>query len=97
MKLEIKAIHCELPSDYQELIEKKIQKIDFAEDMIVNLVCTVSKAKYYSLKADIHFRWGKVHHLTVKDFDLRTGIDALSEKIEAKVSKEKGKIKDRAK
>ena len=97
MKVEIKAIRFELPEDYQELIEKKIQKIDFAEDMIVNLVCTVSKAKDYTLKADIHFRWGKVHHFTVKNFDLRTGIDELSEKIEAKVSKEKGKIKDRSK
>ena len=97
MKLEIKAIHCELPADYQELIEKKIQKIDFAEDMIVSIICTVSKAKDYSLKADIHFRWGKVHHLTVKNFDLRAGIDAFSEKIEAKVTKEKGKIKDRSK
>ena len=94
MKLEIKAIHFELPEDYREIIEKKVQKIEFAKDMIVTLVYTVSKGKNYSLEADIHFRWGKVHHITVKDFDLRTGIDTLCDKIEAKVSKEKGKIKD---
>ena len=97
MKLEIKAIHFELPEDYQDLIEKKIQKIEFAGDMIVSLVCTVSKGKDYSLEADIHFRWGSVHHITVNNFDLRAGIDALSEKIEAKVSKEKEKIKDHTK
>ena len=97
MKLEIKAIHFELPEDYQELIEKKIQKIEFAADMIVSLVCTVSKAKDYSLEADIHFRWGSVHHITVNNFDLRTGIDVLSDKVEAKVIKEKGKIKEHTK
>ena len=97
MKLEIKAIHCELPEDYQELIEKKIQKIEFAGDLIVSLVCTVSRGKDYSLEADIHFRWGSVHHITVNNFDLRAGIEALSEKVGAKVLKEKEKIKDRTK
>ena len=97
MKFEIKAIHFELPEDYRDLIEKKIQKIEFAEDMIVSLVCTVSKGKNYSLEVDIRFRWGSVHHITVNNFDLREGIDALSEKIEAKVVKEKGKIKEHTK
>jgi putative sigma-54 modulation protein len=97
MNIEIKAIHFELPEDYHELIEKKMRKIEFAQDMIVNLVCTASKAKDYSLEADIHFRWGKVHHIKVEDFDLREGISKLSEKIEAKVAKEKGKIKEHTK
>ena len=97
MNIEIKAIRFELPEDYHELIEKKLQKIEFAQDMIVNLLCSVSKAKDYSLEADIHFRWGKIHHIKVKDFDLREGIDKLSDKIEAKVKKEKGKIKEHTK
>ena len=97
MNIEIKAIRFELPEDYKEIIEKKLQKIEFAQDMIVNLLCTVSKAKDYSLKADIHFRWGKIHHIKVKSFDLREGIDAMADKIEAKVTKEKGKIKEHAK
>ncbi|MDR3200904.1 MAG: HPF/RaiA family ribosome-associated protein [Spirochaetales bacterium] len=94
MNLEIKSIHFDLPEDFRELIEKKMQKIGFAEDMLVSLSCTVSKGKDYSLEADIHFRWGTIHHITVNDFDLREGIDKLSDKIDAKVAKEKGKIKD---
>lgn len=93
MNMEIKSVHFELPEDYRELIEKKTHKIEFAQEMIVGLVCTVTKEKGYSLEADIHFRWGKVHHFKAKDFDLRAGIDALFDKIESKVSKEKEKIK----
>jgi putative sigma-54 modulation protein len=97
MNVKIKSIHFELPDDYRELIDKKIQKIEFAQDMIVSLACTISKGKNYSLEADIHFRWGPVAHIKANDFDLREGIDKLSEKIEAKVVKEKGKIKEHSK
>jgi putative sigma-54 modulation protein len=97
MKVEIKSVHFDLPDDIRELIEKKLQKIEFAEDLIVHLACTVSKGKDYSLEADIHFRWGTIHHITVNDFDLHTGIDKLSGKIDAKVAKEKGKIKEHTK
>jgi putative sigma-54 modulation protein len=97
MNVEIKSMHFDLPDDFRELIEKKLQKIEFAQDMIVSLACTVSKGKDYSLESDIHFRWGAVVHIKANDFDLREGIDKLSEKIEAKVTKEKEKIKEHTK
>ncbi|MDR1316864.1 MAG: HPF/RaiA family ribosome-associated protein [Spirochaetales bacterium] len=97
MTIEIKSIHCDLPDDYRERIEKKLHKIEFAQDMIVSLVCTVSKTKDYSLEADIHFRWGAVAHIKVNDFDLHEGITRLSEKIGAKVAREKDRIKGHAK
>ena len=93
MNLEIKAVHFDLPQDYRELIEKKIQKIDFAQDMIVDLLFTITKEKNYAIESQLNFRWGTSHHLKVKDFNLRDGIERLIDKIDAKVSKEKGKIK----
>ena len=93
MNVEIKAVHFDLPEEYRELIEKKIHKIEFAQDMIVDLLCTVTKEKGYALESTINFRWGTSHHFKVKDFDLRGGIDKLFDKMDSKVSKEKGKIK----
>jgi putative sigma-54 modulation protein len=93
MNLEIKAVHFDLPQDYRELIEKKIQKIDFAQDMIVDLLFTVTKEKDYAIDAQLNFRWGTSHHIKVNDFNLRDGIEKLIDKIDAKVSKEKEKIK----
>jgi putative sigma-54 modulation protein len=93
MNVEIKAVHFDLGDEYHDLIEKKIQKIEFAQDMIVDLVCTVTNEKDYVLEADIHFRWGPIHHFKANDFDLRGGIEKLFDKIGAKVTKEKEKIK----
>jgi putative sigma-54 modulation protein len=97
MTVEIKSIHFDLPDDYRELFEKKLRKIEFAQDILVSLVCTISKTKDYALEADIHFRWGAVAHIKANDFDLHEGIDKMSEKIEAKVAKEKGKFKEHTK
>jgi putative sigma-54 modulation protein len=93
MNIEIKAVHFDLPEEYQKLIEKKIQKIEFAQDLIVDLLFSITKEKNYSFEAKINFRWGASHHFKVKDFDIRSGLEKLFDKIEAKVSKEKGKIK----
>jgi putative sigma-54 modulation protein len=97
MNVEIKAVHFDLEDEYHDLIGKKLQKIEFAQDMIVGLACTVTKEKNYAFEADIHFRWGPIHHFKANDFDLRGGIDKLFDKIGAKVTKEKGKIKEHTK
>ena len=93
MTLEIKAVHFDLPQEYRELIEKKVHKIEYAQDMIVDLLFTITKEKSYVLEATLNFRWGSSHHLKVKNFNIRDGIEKLFDKIDAKVSKEKEKIK----
>lgn len=97
MNVEIKSVHFDLPEEYRELIEKKIHKIEFAQDMIVDLLCTITREKGFILDSTINFRWGSSHHFKVTDFDLRAGIDKLFDKMDAKVSKEKGKIKQHTK
>ena len=94
MNMEIKTIHLELPEDYRDLIEKKAHKINFAQDMIVDLLLTITKGKDYAFDSTINFRWGTSHHISVNDFDLRDGIDKLFDKIDSKVTKEKNKIKE---
>ncbi len=93
MTMEIKTIHFELPEDYRDLIDKKAHKIGFAQDMIVDLLLTITKGKDYAIEATINFRWGNSHHIRVTDFDLRDGIEKLFDKIDLKVTKEKNKIK----
>lgn len=96
MNVDIKTLGFELPEEYDEIIDKKIRKIEFAQDMIIDLLGTINRDKaLYNLAATINFRWGATHHLKVQDFDLRDGIDKLFDKVEAKVTKEKEKIKQR--
>ncbi|MDX9799857.1 MAG: ribosome-associated translation inhibitor RaiA [Spirochaetia bacterium] len=93
MNLEIKGIHYEVTERTVEQIEKKVQKLDFAGDMIVDLLFRLEHDKSgYIISADINFRWGLSHHLKVVDHDLYNGIDKIIDKLKNKVTKEKEKI-----
>ena len=94
MNVEIKSIHFELPEDYRDIIEKKVHKIDFAQNMIVDFHLAITREKDYIVESTLNMRWGTSHHFRVENFDLRDAIDKLFSKIDQKVSKEKEKIKD---
>jgi putative sigma-54 modulation protein len=93
MNLEIKSVHFDLPEDFKEMIQKKYHKIEFAEQMIVDMIFTITREKSYITEATINMRWGASHHFRVEGFDLRDSIDKLFAKMDQKISKEKDKIK----
>ncbi|MCL2792097.1 MAG: HPF/RaiA family ribosome-associated protein [Spirochaetaceae bacterium] len=95
MNLEIKGIHYEVTDRTTEQIEKKVKKLDFASDMIMDLLFRIEREKgIYIISVNINFRWGLSHHIKVEDHDLYDGIDKIIEKIRNKVAKEKEKIQD---
>jgi len=95
MNLEIKGIHYEVTDRTTEQIEKKVKKLDFASDMIMDLLFRIEREKgIYIISVNINFRWGLSHHIKVEDHDLYDGIDKIMEKIRNKVAKEKEKIQD---
>jgi len=95
MNLEIKGIHYEVTERTTEQIEKKAKKIEFASDMIIDLLFRIEWDKgVYIISVTINFRWGLSHYIKVENHDLYEGIDKIMEKIKNKVKKEKEKIKD---
>lgn len=98
MKLEIKGIHYEIEEETKDYIEKKLHKFEFASDLLVDLVITIKREqKRYTLEANLNFRWGYASHLKVKSFEVKEGIDALIDKLDHKIHKEKGKIQEHGK
>ena len=95
MNTEIKAVHFSLKSDTREYLEKKINRIPNAENMIVDLLFTFTKEKDFSAEVKINFRWGVSAHLKEKDFELNPAIDKLMDKLDAKIAKEKEKVKEK--
>jgi putative sigma-54 modulation protein len=95
MNTEIKAVHFSLDSETREHIEKKIDKIHNAENMIIDLLFTITKSKDFSAEVTVNFRWGVSAHLKETDFDLNAAIDKLMDKLEAKITKEKDKVKEK--
>jgi len=43
----------------------------------------------------VNFRWGDTIRVEENDFELRTAIDKMLDKLDAKVTKEKEKVKDK--
>ncbi|MCL2269919.1 MAG: ribosome-associated translation inhibitor RaiA [Treponema sp.] len=95
MNTEIKAVHFNLHDDAKEYLNKKIERIHNAENMIVDLIITIKKGKDFEAEANVNFRWGVSIHVQEEDFDLTSAIDKMMDKLEAKITKEKEKVKEK--
>ena len=95
MNTEIKAVHFSLENEAREHLEKKINRIHNAENMIVDLLFTLTKNKDFSVEVMVNFRWGVSIHLKENDFELIPAIDKLMDKLDAKIAKEKEKVKEK--
>ncbi|MDR0456404.1 MAG: ribosome-associated translation inhibitor RaiA [Treponema sp.] len=95
MNTEIKALHFTLHDDAREHLNKKLERIHNAENMIVDLLVTLKKEKDFEAEANVNFRWGVSIHVHEDDFDLIAAIDKMIDKLEQKVTKEKEKIKEK--
>ena len=95
MNIDIKGVHVDITDQMREYIDKKLHRLEFGSDYIIDLLLFVSQeGSQYVLEANINFRWGNSNHMRVKSFEVFEGIDKLFDKLELKVSKEKNKIKD---
>ena len=95
MNTEIKAVHFSLSNESREYLEKKISRLHNAENMIVDLLFTLTKEKNFSAEVTVNFRWGVSIHLKEQDFELNPAMDKLIDKLDAKIAKEKEKVKEK--
>jgi len=95
MNTDIRAVHFSLRDETKEYLEKKIERLHNAENMIVDLLFTLTKGKDFSAEATVNFKWGVSIHLKENDFELDPAIDKLIDKLDAKIAKEKEKVKEK--
>lgn len=95
MTLSLKGVHYDISDRTKEFIDDKLAHIDPFKDLIVNADITITKEKTdYRVESNVHFRWGAIVHLHEVDLELYPAIEKLIDKLDAKVSKEKEKVKD---
>jgi putative sigma-54 modulation protein len=95
MNIEIKGVHVDITDSTREYINKKMQRLDFASEHIMDLLFTLSQEKrQYKIDANIKLRWGQAIHVGEVAFDLFEGIDSLFDKMEVKINREKKKIQE---
>ena len=96
MNTTIKSVHFDADDLTKELIETRLQKIDFAADKIVDLDFTLTKEKEHSflLEAKVHFRWGPTAVIKTGGYELHKSINELIDKLDQKVRKEVEKVQE---
>ena len=95
MNIDIRALQFSLHDDAKEYLNKKIDRIHNAENMIVDLRITIKKEKDFEAEATVNFRWGVSIHVKENDFELLPAMDKMMDKLSAKITKEKEKIKEK--
>ena len=95
MNKSISAQGFSLDKDQSDLINQKLQRIKYAEDLIVDLALRVKEDKKYYFDATINFRWGAQGHVASDDFDFAAGLNKLMDVLDQKVKKEKDKIQEK--
>ncbi|GHV93557.1 ribosomal biogenesis GTPase [Spirochaetia bacterium] len=95
MNIDIKAVHFTMRDDAKEYLDRKIARIHNAENMIIDLLITITKDKDFTAEATVNFRWGVSIHVKENEFELNPAIDKLMDRLEAKISKEKEKVKEK--
>jgi putative sigma-54 modulation protein len=95
MNTEIRGVHVEITDTIREYIDKKMHRLDFAKEYLVDLLFSFAQEKsQYQVEVNINFRWGNSTHVGVASFDMFEGIDKLFDKMELKIIKEKKKIQN---
>ncbi|MCL1813821.1 MAG: ribosome-associated translation inhibitor RaiA [Treponema sp.] len=95
MNIDIKSVHFNLHDDAREYLDKKIARLHNLENMIVDLLITLTKEKQFSAEATVNFRWGVSVHIKEQEFELNAAIDMMMDKLEHKITKEKEKVKEK--
>lgn len=84
-----------LTKDQQDLINQKLQRIDYADGLIIDLILHVKEDKKYYFDITLNFRWGANAHVTSDDFDFAAALNKVMDVLDVKVKKEKDRVQEK--
>ncbi|MBQ0003735.1 MAG: HPF/RaiA family ribosome-associated protein [Treponema sp.] len=95
MTKSITAVGFDLEQKQSDMIEKKLERIKYADDLIIDLILRVKHEKEYNFDIVANFRWGVQAHVTSDDFDFAAALNKVMDVLDQKIKKEKDKIQGR--
>ena len=97
MTKSVSAVGFTFEKDQSDLIEQKLGRIAYADDLIVDLILRVKEDKKYYFDATVNFRWGANAHVTSDDYEFAAGLNKLMDVLDLKIKKEKDKVQEKGK
>ena len=92
MTPSINAIGFTLDKNQSDLIDTKLKRISYAEDLIIDLLIKIKLDNGFSVEATVNFKWGATAHVSAEDFDFAAAFNKMMDVLDNKVKKEKDKI-----
>ncbi len=95
MTIDVRSVHFDLSDANRAYLDKKLERIAYARDLIVDLLFSFTKGKQFQCDCTVNFRWGTQAHVSETDFELIAGMDKLIDTLEQKINKENKKVQDK--
>ncbi|MCR5285379.1 MAG: HPF/RaiA family ribosome-associated protein [Treponema sp.] len=95
MTLSTNAVGFTLGQKQSEMIETKLKRIAYADDLIVDLLLKIKHEKIFTFGATVNFKWGNSATVTCEEEDFAAGINKLMDMLDLKITKEKEKIQSK--
>ena len=95
MEKSINAVGFTLEQKQSDMIDSKLKRIAYAEDLIVNLTMRIKHDKAYSVETTVNFRWGSQAHVSNEDFDFGAALNKNMDMLDQKINKEKEKKQEK--
>lgn len=92
MEVQFRGIGYTPNDEDREFLDKKLQKLSFAEDYLKNLDISVkkeAKGNSFHIDAQLHFAWKGDKIVSEDTYELYEGIEKLADKIQSCCRKEK--------
>lgn len=95
MTPSITAVGFSLSQKQSEMVESKLKRIAYADDLIVDLLMKIKQDKAYVFDTTVNFKWGTQAHVTGEDFDFGAALNKMMDVLDNKIKKEKDKIQQK--
>lgn len=95
MQITVKAVDFQLDKKQAELIDKKLKRISYAEDLITDLNVSVKHEKEYKVEATFNFKWGNSSHVSGEGKEFQEALNIMMDILDNKVKKEKDKYQEK--
>lgn len=92
MNVTLSAVGFDFQQEQQDLINKKLERISYADDLIVDLLVRVKDDKKIIFDVTANFRWGASAHVSADDYDFAAALNKTMDILDTKVKKEKDKF-----
>ena len=91
----INAVGFTLDKKQSDMVDSKLKRISYADDLIVDLMMKIKHDKEYSFDTTVNFKWGASAHVSGADYDFGAALNKMMDVLDNKIKKEKDKIQEK--